>query len=63
MTYEASKADSKGTGSTDTQIQNSSGNGASMSRRESNQVKTPRGIGETTYQEWYSKVIKHYTYF
>lgn len=52
MTYEAGKADSKGTGSTDTQTQNSNGNG--VSRRESN--KAPRGIGEATYQEWYSKV-------
>lgn len=54
MTYEASKADSKGTASTDTQ--NSNGN--SVSRRESQNTKStvPRGVGETTYQEWYSKV-------
>lgn len=59
MTYEASKADSKGTGSTDTQIQNShGGNGASVSRRESQNAKAIPGIGEATYQEWYSKVKK-----
>lgn len=55
MTYEPSKA---GTGSTDTQTQNSN-NGASVSRRESN--KAPRGIGETTYAEWYSKVASKET--